>query len=406
MKKWTGPTKQGLQWLALIAVFILAIIYWSSIVGAVGILWSVLFPIILGGMIAFVLNIPMRWFEKHLFPKSDNKYLKASRRPLAIILALLVIILAITAVVIIVIPQLASAVMTLVEVVPTLVENIQNWFNQQEALVPVLNQLTDQMNVNWSSVVSSVASGVNSIASGVAATSIAVLTTSVSAVTNIFLALMFAIYILASKEKLGKQITRSMAVYLPNDIENLLLNVLAVANETFSKFISGMVTEAVILGVLVTAGLLILQIPYAAMLGVLQGVLALIPILGAFMAGAIGVVILLALNPTYAFVYIIFVLIIQQVEGDLIYPRVVGDSVGLPSMWVLFAVTVGAGLMGIPGMLLGVPFLASIYKILKLDVRYRETLEANSANQEDTDHVKFLDSFRHHLLTNDEIDCL
>ncbi|WP_255377052.1 AI-2E family transporter [Aerococcus sp. 1KP-2016] len=104
--------------------------------------------------------------------------------------------------------------------------------------------------------------------------------------------------------------------------------------------------------------------------------------------------------------YIIFVLIIQQVEGDLIYPRVVGDSIGLPSMWVLFAVTVGAGLMGIPGMLLGVPFLASIYKILKLDVRYRETLKANSANQEDTDHVKFLDSLRHHLLTNDEIDRL
>ena len=177
-----------------------------------------------------------------------------------------------------------------------------------------------------------------------------------------------------------------------------------VANETFSKFISGMVIEAIILGALVTAGLFILQVPYAAMLGVLQGVMALIPIIGAFLSGAVGVVILLALNPTYAVVYLIFVFFVQQLEGDLIYPRVVGDSIGLPSMWVLFAVTVGGGLMGIPGMLIGVPFLASIYKIIKIDVAYRERMIQQTGDQDIEQNVRFLESLRHQTLTDKEID--
>ena len=372
MKKLNGPTKQGVQWLALIAVFILAVINWSYLIQAVSMIWSVIFPLILGGMIAFVLNLLMTCIEKYLYPNAKNKYLKGSRRPVAIILAILIVCLVIAATVVIVVPQLASAVMTLIDVIPETVQNLTDWFNRQEALVPLVNELANQVDIDWGSMFSSVASGINSLASNVATTSVSVLTTSVGAVTNIFLGILFAIYILFSKEKLGKQVDRLLTVYVRDDIHQLIENVAHVANETFSKFISGMVTEAIILGALVTAGLFILQIPYAAMLGVLQGVMALIPIIGAFLSGAVGVVILLALSPTYALVYLIFVLFVQQLEGDLIYPRVVGDSIGLPSMWVLFAVTVGGGLMGIPGMLIGVPVLATIYKIIKIDVAYRE----------------------------------
>lgn len=401
MKKWNGPTKQGIQWLLVIAIFILAIINWSYLVNFIQVIWSIIFPLILGGMMAFVLNLLMAWFEKYLYPNATNKYAKASRRPLAIFLALLIIVLVITAVVIIVIPQLVSAVMTLVDVVPEAVRILTEWFNQQGAVVPLLDELTSQINIDWGSVLSSVASGVNNLASGVAATSVSVLTTSVGAVTNIFLAILFAVYILFSKEKLANQLDRLLSVYVKDDVHTLLKNLAHIANETFSKFISGMIIEAFILGALVTIGLLILQIPYAAMLGVLQGVLALVPILGAFMAGAVGVIILLALNPTYALVYLIFVLVVQQLEGDLIYPRIVGDSIGLPSMWVLFAVTVGAGLMGIPGMLLGVPVLASIYKVIKLDVNYRET---KPENEDGEVKAKFLESLRCRTLTNEEID--
>lgn len=404
MKKWQGPTKQGIQWLLIIAVLILAIINWSYLVSMVSMVWSVIFPLILGGMIAFVLNLLMRLIEKYLFPNTDKKWLQHTRRPLAIVLAILVIILVITGVVIIVIPQLASAVMTLIDVIPTVVANVSNWIDQQEALIPMLDEFTSQIDINWGNIISSVVSGVNSIASGLATTSVSVLTTSVSAVTNIFLGILFAIYILFSKEKLGNQVNRVMSAYLSEDIRLLVKNLLHITNETFSKFISGMVIEAVILGVLVTAGLLILQIPYAAMLGVLQGVLALVPILGAFMAGAIGVIILLALNPTYAVIYLVFVLVVQQLEGDFIYPRVVGDSIGLPSMWVLFAVTVGGGLMGIPGMLIGVPILAAIYKIIKLDVRYRESVKEDSVDKDGQIGIKWLESLRNKTLTNEEID--
>lgn len=404
MKKLNDPTKQGIQWLALIAVFILAVINWSYLVQTVTMIWSVIFPLILGGMIAFVLNLLMTWIEKYLYPNAKNKYLKASRRPVAIILAILVVCLVIAATVVIVLPQLASAIMTLIEVVPETIENLTNWFNNQDALVPLVNDLANKANLDWGSIFSNVASGINNVASGLATTSVSVLTTSVGAVTNIFLGILFAIYILFSKEKLAKQVERLLTVYVRDDIHQLIENVARVANETFSKFISGMVIEAIILGALVTAGLFILQVPYAAMLGVLQGVMALIPIIGAFLSGAVGVVILLALNPTYAVVYLIFVFFVQQLEGDLIYPRVVGDSIGLPSMWVLFAVTVGGGLMEIPGMLIGVPFLASIYKIIKIDVAYRERMIQQTGGQDIEQKVRFLESLRHQTLTDKEID--
>lgn len=404
MKKLNGPTKQGVQWLALIAVFILAVINWSYLVQAVSMIWSVIFPLILGGMIAFVLNLLMTWLEKYLYPNAKNKYLKASRRPVAIILAILVVCLVIAATVVIVLPQLASAIMTLIEVVPETIENLTNWFNNQDALVPLVNDLANKANIDWGSIFSNVASGINNVASGLATTSVSVLTTSIGAVTNIFLGILFAIYILFSKEKLAKQVERLLTVYVRDDIHQLIENVARVANETFSKFISGMVIEAIILGTLVTVGLFILQVPYAAMLGVLQGVMALIPIIGAFLSGAVGFLILLALNPTYALIYLIFVLFVQQLEGDLIYPRVVGDSIGLPSMWVLFAVTVGGGLMGIPGMLIGVPFLASIYKIIKIDVRYREQVSQETGEQDVDLPVRFLESLRHQALTEEEID--
>lgn len=404
MKKLNGPTKQGIQWLALIAVFILAVINWSYLVQTVTMIWSVIFPLILGGMIAFVLNLLMTWIEKYLYPNAKNKYLKASRRPVAIILAILVVCLVIAATVVIVLPQLASAIMTLIEVVPETIENLTNWFNNQDALVPLVNDLANKANIDWNSIFTNVASGINNVASSLATTSVSVLTTSVGAVTNIFLGILFAIYILFSKEKLAKQVERLLTVYVRDDIHQLIENVARVANETFSKFISGMVIEAIILGALVTAGLFILQVPYAAMLGVLQGVMALIPIIGAFLSGAVGVVILLALNPTYAVVYLIFVFFVQQLEGDLIYPRIVGDSIGLPSMWVLFAVTVGGGLMGIPGMLIGVPFLASIYKIIKIDVAYRERMIQQTGDQDIEQNVRFLESLRHQTLTDKEID--
>uniref|UniRef100_UPI00352B0AE9 AI-2E family transporter n=1 Tax=Aerococcus urinaeequi TaxID=51665 RepID=UPI00352B0AE9 len=404
MKKLNGPTKQGVQWLALIAVFILAVINWSYLIQAVSMIWSVIFPLILGGMIAFVLNLLMTWLEKYLYPNAKNKYLKASRRPVAIILAILVVCLVIAATVVIVLPQLASAIMTLIEVVPETIENLTNWFNNQDALVPLVNDLANKANLDWGSIFSNVASGINNVASGLATTSVSVLTTSVGAVTNIFLGILFAIYILFSKEKLAKQVERLLTVYVRDDIHQLIENVARVANETFSKFISGMVIEAIILGTLVTVGLFILQVPYAAMLGVLQGVMALIPIIGAFLSGAVGVLILLALNPTYALIYLIFVLFVQQLEGDLIYPRVVGDSIGLPSMWVLFAVTVGGGLMGIPGMLIGVPVLASIYKIIKIDVKYREQVRQVAGKQDVELKVSFLESLRHPALIEEEID--
>src|SRR5699024_126745 len=190
-------------------------------------------------------NLLMTWIEKYLYPNAKNKYLKGSRRPVAIILAILVVCLVIAATVVIVLPQLASAIMTLIEVVPETIENLTNWFNNQDALVPLVNDLANKANIDWNSIFTNVASGINNVASSLATTSVSVLTTSVGAVTNIFLGILFAIYILFSKEKLAKQVDRLLTVYVRDDIHQLIENVARVANETFSKCISGMVIEAI-----------------------------------------------------------------------------------------------------------------------------------------------------------------
>lgn len=402
--------KQFIAKVLFIAVIILIIFNWSQVASAFGVVWQVAFPVVLGGMMAYVLNLLMNQFEKRLYPNTDKKWLQHTRRPLAIVLSILVITLVVAGIIGLVVPQLITAISTLVEAVPTVTNSVQTWVEEQQHLIPMFNDLMEQVDFNWSSVMSSFAEIGNRLLRGVAESSVSLLSSSASAVTTFVLSVMFALYILVSKEKLGKNFNDILISYLSDEQVRIVKNILNVTDDVFSNYITGTVIEAFILGFIVSLGLWAIQMPYAAMLGALQGALAFIPLVGAFLAGFVGAIIQFAVSPVNALIYLIFVIVVQQLEGDLIYPRVVGDSIGLPGMWVLAAVTVGGGLFGIPGILLGVPVFATIYKLFSLDISYRkqireEAKERSLMNEYEEEGLKLkpFEALRHKILTPEDI---
>lgn len=402
--------KQFIAKILFIAVIILIIFNWSQVASAFGVVWQVAFPVVLGGMMAYVLNLLMNQFEKRLYPNTDKKWLQHTRRPLAIVLSILVITLVVAGIIGLVVPQLITAISTLVEAVPTVTNSVQTWIEEQQHLIPVFNDLMEQVDFNWSSVMSSFAEIGNRLLRGVAESSVSLLSSSASAVTTFVLSVMFALYILVSKEKLGKNFNDILISYFSDEQVRIVKNILNVTDDVFSNYITGTVIEAFILGFIVSLGLWAIQMPYAAMLGALQGALAFIPLVGAFLAGFVGVIIQFAVSPINALIYLIFVIVVQQLEGDLIYPRVVGDSIGLPGMWVLAAVTVGGGLFGISGILLGVPVFATIYKLFSLDISYRkqireEAKERSLMNEYEEEGLKLkpFEALRHKILTPEDI---
>ncbi|HJG47504.1 MAG TPA: AI-2E family transporter [Facklamia tabacinasalis] len=402
--------KQFIAKVLFIAVIILIIFNWSQVASAFGVVWQVAFPVVLGGMMAYVLNLLMNQFEKRLYPNTDKKWLQHTRRPLAIVLSILVITLVVAGIIGLVVPQLITAISTLVEAVPTVTNSVQTWVEEQQHLIPMFNDLMEQVDFNWSSVMSSFAEIGNRLLRGVAESSVSLLSSSASAVTTFVLSVMFALYILVSKEKLGKNFNDILISYFSDEQVRIVKNILNVTDDVFSNYITGTVIEAFILGFIVSLGLWAIQMPYAAMLGALQGALAFIPLVGAFLAGFVGVIIQFAVSPINALIYLIFVIVVQQLEGDLIYPRVVGDSIGLPGMWVLAAVTVGGGLFGISGILLGVPVFATIYKLFSLDISYRkqireEAKERSLMNEYEEEGLKLkpFEALRHKILTPEDI---
>ena len=194
----------------------------------------------------------------------------------------------------------------------------------------------------------------------------------VSGVTTAVLAIIFAVYVLLSKDKLASQLKTLMKHYLPEKITQKINYVASVANDSFHKFIVAQCTEALILGLLCTIGMFILRLPYAAMIGAVTVVTAFIPVVGALLGGAIGAFLILMESPVKALIFLVFIILLQQIEGDLIYPKVVGNSMGLPSIWVLAAVTVGGGMFGVLGMLLSVPAASTIYRLVKNDVKKKD----------------------------------
>lgn len=339
----------------------------------IGILCGILIPFFIGGTIAFVLNIPMSYIENKIFNNSKifkYKISKSIYRPISLIISIIFVILIFSAVINIVVPQLISTLYSIgnsiYEFIPKAVEFFKSIIKSDEA-VSYIEKFKD---LDWQTVLNYVSNFLKSGGSMLNST-INVVSTIFSTTVNIIIGFIFALYILLQKEKLSIQVIKIIFAIIPKDIAKEILDISKLSYKIFSNFVTGQCFEACILGFMFFIVLTILRIPYSLLIGVLIAFTALIPIVGAFIGCLISVMLILIVNPVQAIIFIIIFLIIQQIEGNLIYPHIVGNSVGLPSIWVLVAVTLGGNLFGIVGMLVFIPLSSVIYTLFKQWVNKR-----------------------------------
>lgn len=363
----------------LFGVFVLylAIYYWSAVSGLFGMLIGGMTPIFVGVGIAYVLNILMTFFEKHYFPKYYDKPIVVKTRPIVCLVATFISFFAIIFVVIrMIVPELVDCVEKLLSDIPALLDSLVENLLSNDLVRRYLPEDTlamlANMNMNdWNGVVSSFAGPVLDSVGMAAGAIVDVVMSVVSSVITVFISIVFSAYFLLYRNRLKHQAVRLLHCYAPK-YERKTLYVFSVFNDSFRKFIVGQVIEAIILGVMCTFGMMIFKFPYPQMIGVFIGFTSLIPVAGAYIGAAVGALIIMTVSPVQALFFVLFIIVLQQIEGNFIYPKVVGNSIGLPAVWVLAAITVGGALFGIVGMLLGVPVFAAIYRLLRENVLKHE----------------------------------
>lgn len=360
-------------------VLYLCIQYWQNAADLLATLVAAAAPIFLGCAIAYFVNILMTFYEKRFFASAESDAVSSlalkAKRPVCMTLAFATLIAAVALIVWLVVPQLSSCIKLLLAALPGALQDATAWLEGLNILPEDVMAALSAM--DWESRIGDVAKGMISGIGNVVGLVSSVVSTVASGVVTVFMALIFAIYLLSGKETLSRQMSLVMRRYMSADVYERTLHVLTVLNTCFRHYIVGQCTEAVILGCLCAAGMLVLQLPYAAMVGALTAFTALIPVVGAYIGAGVGAFMILTVSPVKAVVFLIFIVILQQVEGNLIYPRVVGSSIGLPALWVLAAVVLGGGIFGIGGMLVAVPIAAAAYQLLREDV-YAGTPRAKS----------------------------
>ena len=349
-------------------------------------LLDLLAPFLAGGAVAFVLNVPMRFIESKLLPTPGGKPTASRRvrrflRPVSLLLTFLFVVLVILVLVLVIAPELVRTVAGLGVTIQNAVLRFLNWAEEMFANTPQvmewLNSLTfNWQSINWQSLINQVVDVVKSGATSILSSAFSTAMNVFNGVADTFIAFFFACYLLLQKEKLGLQCRKALYALLPRKGADRVVEVFSLSHRIFSSFITGQCTEAVILGTMFFIVMSILNMPYAVLVGCTIAVTALIPIVGAFIGCGLGAFLLLMVSPMQALIFVAMFLILQQVEGNLIYPHVVGSSVGLPSIWVLAAVSIGGSLMGVAGMLLFIPMTSVIYTLFRQFV-YRRLREKN-----------------------------
>ncbi len=350
------------------AVFLLylCINYWKNAAHILSLIISAATPLVIGGVIAYFVNILMSAYERLYFPKSGKKVTAVTRRPVCMALAFVTILAIISLVVGIVVPQLVLCIQLLLKELPDALMYLATKAGELNLIPDNIAELL--MGIDWNSRIGEIFDVLTMGVGSVMNVAVKAITTVFSGVVTTLLSIIFAFYLLSSKDKLKSQCERLCRHYLKSKWCDKLFYVVDTLDDCFHRYVVGQCTEAVVLGVLCTLGMLLLKLPYAPMIGALVAFTALIPIAGSYIGAAVGALMILTVSPVKSLVFIIFLIILQQIEGNLIYPKVVGKSIGLPGIWVLAAVTIGGGILGVAGMLLGVPVAAALYRIIRDDM--------------------------------------
>ena len=373
--------KQTFQRLLLLVAFGVGL-YWGlqnlDDLGAfLGVLLGLVMPFLIGGCVAFILTVPMRALERALFARYEKSKSRPGRiayklrRPLSLVLTILLVLGVIAVVLFLILPEVGRSLGMLAANIPPFIERATQLLQQYSDQVPLISSWLSSLELDWSGIVKStwdfLQNGAGTLLGSVMGAAMSILGGLLTAV----LAAVFSVYLLLQKEKLGGQGRKLLYGFLPEGGAGQTLSIAALSSRTFASFLSGQCLEAVILGCLFFIAMSVLRFPYALMISVLVGFTALIPLFGAFIGCAVGAFMILIIDPMRALWFVILFLVLQQIEGNLIYPKVVGGSVGLPSIWVLVAVTIGGSTMGIAGMLLFIPLCSVLYALLRRTVYER-----------------------------------
>lgn len=360
--------------LSYTALLVLGVIYFESIFQYLGELLNIIQPFIIGFILAFIFNIPMKFFEKKLAIQNKKK-----RRVVSAILSVLLILLVLLLVVMVVVPQVIENVRTLIDNLPSIFAQAEKWLNYVFEEIRLSPDLLDKINEFQTrfaqTFISTLTTWAPNIASGVSH-----ITTSV---INIFMGFVMAIYMIFSKDKLIRQVKKFAHALFNDQHYQYISEVVKLTGTTFENFLAGQLTESIIIGVLCYIGCMILDIPYASIAAIVIGFTNIIPYFGPIIGAVISSVLILFVSPVKALIFLVFSTLLQQFESNLIYPHVVGNSVGLSALWVLFAVSVGGGLFGIPGMVFGLPTFSVIYELLRRWTNYRLEVKRNLAKKQE-----------------------
>lgn len=354
-------------------VIMIALWKYPVVLSGLKFILNIIFPFLMGGAIAFILNVPMHFLEEKIFgsERAQKKVLQRIARPVSLALTILLVVGIIVMVMFVVIPELGATILTLGKTIQEFVPKVQDWcekffHDNKEVMV-----WAESLNMDWQKILNSVIGFFKNGAGDVLNSTMSAARNLVSAVTTFFIAFVFACYILLQKEKLHVQMKKLLFAYLPKKRVEQALSICSLTYRTFSNFLTGQCVEALILGTMFFVVMTIIRMPYAMLVGVLIAFTALIPIFGAFIGCAVGAFLILMVDPLKAVIFVIMFLVLQQIEGNFIYPKVVGNSVGLPSLWVLAAVSIGGSLMGVVGMLVFIPTVSVLYTLLRENIYHR-----------------------------------
>ena len=353
---------------AIVFVAALCLLYFNNILMFLGKVLGIVFPFFIGIAIAYIWNLILKFLEKYLFPNSQKEIANKIRRPLSMTLSFLVIIGIIVGVMYVVIPQIYESTRIIVEAVPMFAENTKAWFLRSTEGAEWANSLRnniENLTIDWNQVGSEVVNFLKNGLGGFLGSTLGFLGNIAGFFITFFTAIIFAIYLLIGKEKLAAQTRKITNVYWSKNFSNKFYHVMDVLDDTFSSYIKGQCLSALSLSALITISMLIFRIPYAFTIGVVTMITAFIPIVGAFLGGAVGFFMIAAVNFEQAIIFLIIIVVCQQIEGNIIYPQIVGDSIGLPGIWTFVAVVFGGSLFGTMGMILAVPIFATFYKLFK-----------------------------------------
>ena len=341
-----------------------------------GYILNLLKPFIYGFCLAFILNIPLSKFENMFKNKKKVAKGKAPAKPTVekkntklrvagIAFSILIFIGIIFLTLFLVIPEFINTISIFKDNIPEAFENVKEWLKTLMVNYPEITEKITSYQPDWAALESDITKIIKTAATGIIGVSIDFVVGLFSGVVNLVMGFVFAIYMLMQKEGLIQQSKRVLRAYLPENKSEKVLRIGSITNDTFKKFFGGQFIEAILLGVLCFIGMKIFGMPYALTISVLVGVTALIPVFGAFFGTAIGAILILAVDPMKAVWFVVYIIVLQQIDGNLIYPKIVGDSVGLPGIWVMLAVLIGGNSLGVIGMLVGVPIASVVYKLIK-----------------------------------------